>query len=524
MAAPYPNMQDVLNTARTRVNDAIKTPAGSPSGQVGGEILADTDAYTLVYANAGWQRMQEYLISKNFSRLINTVTIASVPATASSDPGVMNYLSWDGFFDGVTLNPSPVLPQDLTSPMRVKERVHNGVTQAQFTPMEYVINGIQGIPKRARNYNWTWDNDTLLIPGSTSIMDLEIRYSSFLPDFVDNSPLPATPWYNQQVPIMRSGDALSWYIAAEVCSARGDVDAATILQNAQAAADILVAREMQNDNLRAEWTIPDIPPATGATPYDYANTILNAARTRLDAVNKIAADVLVAAQPFTQQIFNNAYRRAQEYLSDKGYIRLTDEIVILGIPPSVATDVSVQCYIDWTGYYNGSTVNTGFTLPSDLMFPEWVGERINGQNSQFARMENMMDGLPTFSPQPLNRFWEWRSDRLYIPGASATTDFRIRYCKYLPDIVANGSTPWYAQQVPIARVFNCLSLYICAEVAIARPDLGIDPSVYEDQAQMAADKIFNRDVRMKQRVNVRRRSRSGRLEGYGWNYGTASNY
>lgn len=79
-----------------------------------------------------------------------------------------------------------------------------------------------------------------------------------------------------------------------------------------------------------------------------------------------------------------------------------------------------------------------------------------------------------------------------------------------------SGTPWYLQPVPIARCADALSLFICAEVAQARPDLEMDPVAFLESAMDAAKLIFNRDVRMKQRVNVRRLSRSGRLEGAGY--------
>ena len=107
---------------------------------------------------------------------------------------------------------------------------------------------------------------------------------------------------------------------------------------------------------------------------------------------------------------------------------------------------------------------------------------------------------------------------MYLLGATAPTDLRIRYHKYLSDFVeANvGSpavlTPWYLQEVPIARSTDALSLFICAEVAAARPDLGLDALAFQTAAQDAADMIYNRDVRRTQQTTTTRRSLSGRLE------------
>src|SRR5678815_2522414 len=262
---PYSTVMDCLNVAIVRANDAMKQAGGAPVNQVGGEVIGAQQIFSQTAVNAAWQRFQEYLVSQNFSRLINTVTLSSVPVVATTDPGVNCYIDWAGYFNGSAVVAAPVLPQDLTTPLRLKERVHGATgVGAEFTPMEYVVNGLTGLTKQPRNYNWAWDNDRLVFPGSTSVMDLDLRYAAFLVDFADG----ADAWYDQPVPIMRAQDAFSWYILSEFASARGDMDSASIDAKAEAAALKLLQRESQNEMLRSEWVIPAIPGASGATPYD----------------------------------------------------------------------------------------------------------------------------------------------------------------------------------------------------------------------------------------------------------------
>src|ERR1700749_247830 len=123
---PYPVLQDVLNVVRTRVLDAIQTPAGAPAGQVGGEVFNDLLPATLVQVNAAWQKMQDALAAAGFSRLINTTTLSNVTAAATTDPGTFCYINWANYFDGTTLQSGPLLPQDLYPPLGLKERVHGG--------------------------------------------------------------------------------------------------------------------------------------------------------------------------------------------------------------------------------------------------------------------------------------------------------------------------------------------------------------------------------------------------------------
>ncbi len=510
-SAPYDTLQSVLNVAIVRLNDAMKQLTSPPAGQIGGEVTGAQQIYTLPVCNAAWRRLQEYLVSQNFSRLINTATIPAISPVGTGDPGTNCYIDWTGYFNGSTLDPSRFLPQDLTTPLRVKERVHgsSGIG-AEFTPMEYVTNGIFGITKQPRNYNWAWDNDRLIFPGSLSTMDLELRYASFLADFTA---------FSNPVPIMRCLDAFAWYICSEFANARGDMDGAAFDAKAEAAALKLVTRELQNEQLRSEWVIPAIPQATGATPYDTVNTVLNTVKTRLNALGKQPADILISGQPYMQQCFNTAWRKFQMYLANMGYIKFTSEIELDNLAPKTSQDPAVQTSLDWNGYNNGTVLDATIKLPQDLILPMRIWQRVTGQNALFSPMAQWLDGMPSMPSTPYNQTWEWRGDAIYFTGANSALDIRVRYANYIADFIETTGTPWYGQTVPIVRALDSLSLYVCAEIAGSRPDLELDTAAFTSAAEDAAKLIYNRDVRQKQRVNVRRMSRSGRLEG---NYGFGS--
>jgi hypothetical protein len=131
-------------------------------------------------------------------------------------------------------------------------------------------------------------------------------------------------------------------------------------------------------------------------------------------------------------------------------------------------------------------------------------------------MPQWLDGMPSIPATAYNQTWEWRGDAIYMTGANSSLDLRIRYANYIGDFIETTGIPWYSQQVPIVRALDALSLFTCAEIAGSRPDLELDTAVFTQQAEAAANLIYNRDVRQKQRVNVRRMSRSGRLEGCGY--------
>ncbi len=521
MAAPYDTVIDCLNLAIVRLNDAMKQAGGAPVNQIGGEVVGAQQIFTQTAVNGAWQKFQEYLVSQSFSRLINTATLSNISAVATADPGVNCYISWDGYFDGVTLQVAPVLPQDLTTPLRLKERVHgqSGLS-AEFTPMEYVVNGLTGILKQSRNYNWAWDNDKLVFPGSASIMDMELRYASFLADFADGS----VSWYNQPVPIMRARDAFAWFIAFEFSAARGDLDSASIGALAEAAALKLVQRETQNESLRSEWIVPAIPQASGSTHYDTVNTILNTVKTRLNSLNKQQADILISNQPYMQQCFNTGWRKFQAFIANQGYSKFTKEVEIDNLAAKTSQDPAVQTFIDWDGYNNGTVLDATKVLPEDLILPLVVWQRVTGQNALFCQIGQWLDGMPSVAATPYNQVWDWRNDRLYFTGANTELDLRIRYANYIGDFIEANGLPWYAQTVPVVRALDSLSLYVCAEIAGSRPDLELDTVTFMQAAEAAAKLITNRDVRQKQRTNIRRMSRSGRLEGNMYGQGGYGGY
>jgi len=152
-------------------------------------------------------------------------------------------------------------------------------------------------------------------------------------------------------------------------------------------------------------------------------------------------------------------------------------------------------------------------LPQDLILPMRLWQRVTGQNAEFSPIPQWLDGLFSMPATPYNQCWEWRGDAIYFTGANSALDIRVRYANFIGDFIEANGLPWYQQTVPVSRALDPLSLYVCSEVASSRPDLEMDTAAFYAAGLAAAKLIYNRDVRQKQRVNVRRLSRSGRLEG-----------
>ncbi len=197
MAAPYDLLSTVADLARVRVNDAI-------GNGLAGQTMTNTQPFTLVICNAAWRRLQDILRSFGFARLKGNIVFTAVPPTGSSDTGSEVAISW---------GTSPALPTDMVSPLLMWERV-NG-TNAIYTPMDEMLNGLPGVPKQSLNKYWEWRDETIYVPGATSTTDIRLRYASFIEDFTA---------FNNQVKIVDALSPFAWFIASEFCGARGDSD------------------------------------------------------------------------------------------------------------------------------------------------------------------------------------------------------------------------------------------------------------------------------------------------------------
>jgi len=243
--------------------------------------------------------------------------------------------------------------------------------------------------------------------------------------------------------------------------------------------------------------------------------------------------ILGTEDAFSQQCTNDAWRWLQENLANLGYTPLKNEVIITGIPAITSQDPAAQQLISWTAFFDGTNYQSSPVLPSNLVHPLKVWERWTNQNQFFPvePMECWLDALPNQSKSTTyNGMWEWRNAAIYLPGSAMSMDLRILYVQYLADFVTSGTTRWYQQPVPLARCLEPFSWRIVFEFCNSRaPSNDAEAAeqaaaATEAQGHLAEDALkllFNRDVKMKQRVTISRQPRSGRGGGStGGGYGS----
>lgn len=258
--------------------------------------------------------------------------------------------------------------------------------------------------------------------------------------------------------------------------------------------------------------------------YDTLTTVLNMVRGRVNdelvTLSPVGGKLLKNTQVFSQQTVNSAWRNFQDILAERGYDRLLEEVVVYEFPVVASFDPASQVWLDQTGCFDGVTTYDTPFLPADFAHPLKIWERWSNQNAEFAEppMEKMLDGLPAVIKTTNLRRWEWRQDKIYMSGSQISEDLRIRYVTYFDDFLDITEDPgpnqvvgpWFAQPVPVMRCADSFSWYIAAELVAAR---GGDPAALIGNGLAALERVFNLDVIADQRVNIRRRARSGRGRG-----------
>lgn len=218
--SPYPQANDILNSARFRLNDAMASLYPSS-----GKILDETTASTQQAFNNGYRRMQNQLADAGVSRFKSDIIITHIPPTKNFDPSSKQSISLFQFFDGTNFQTKPVLPNNLIYPLWMSERLScalGGMNMFPFPPvdtpnMKLQIDGMETRTKFSYNGQWEWQEDKISFPGATQFVDFRIGFRTYLPDIID---VGDTRWWEQPVHVINCNDALSKWLCFEFAVAR----------------------------------------------------------------------------------------------------------------------------------------------------------------------------------------------------------------------------------------------------------------------------------------------------------------
>jgi len=150
------------------------------------------------------------------------------------------FVSALGYYDGMTTHSQPVLPPDLILPLSLMQRQTN--SGAQFTPMWPAKQPLQDRIPGPYFGEWEWRNDAINMVGSTSTLDIRVRYEGRL------ARISPTADYTKTTINIRDGeDALGAAVVFVYAFSRGAAQRAEARAMWQEECDQLINRYVRKD-------------------------------------------------------------------------------------------------------------------------------------------------------------------------------------------------------------------------------------------------------------------------------------
>lgn len=271
--------------------------------------------------------------------------------------------------------------------------------------------------------------------------------------------------------------------------------------------------------------MPVLGPSANAN-YPVLETILNLVRslsndafagnTNTAGEGQVLTDLYQATANFNPQVvncFNSAIREMYRHMRNikaKGLIR--DNFILIGIPPVNGPlgvsfpDPTVQTYLSTGFFFDGTNMNTSFTLPADIMMPLKMWERQSGTTNPLVEMYEAQNGLDPANQSDELRDWEWREGRINFRGALIARDIRLKYFGFVQTFTPSNPVPanyFTSTQIP---VIDCEE--VVAFITLRNLAIGLNPAmitILDGKAEEALFDLKNQEVRRMQATDYRRR-------------------
>lgn len=195
--------------------------------------------------------------------------------------------------------------------------------------------------------------------------------------------------------------------------------------------------------------------------YPSLNDIANLARSIVNDDKAGATDtpgegqILTNSSVTLQNLMNSAIRETYRDIRIMGQPTLIKDNYVLYSLPAVNSSLgvgvvnpAVQVSLQFSSFFDGLQYNSSFTLPSDLLFPLEIWEREANTQLPFSMMRQATGALyPRNQTQALGD-WEWRTDGIWMNGATVPRDIRLRYVCTFTNLVTS-TIDWTQTFVPI---------------------------------------------------------------------------
>lgn len=236
---PYDTAESIMNTARS-----ISADAASQQG-LAGDILNDQQPYVYPILSKCYRDLQDRLISGGVETFSKYGHIYGITPTQAASPRTNVNISYQGYWNGQTSIPNIVIPADLIKPLELWECPSGA---GFWTPMKQAADSISSRPTQNRFGIWDYQNDILILPGSSNTNDIKMKYLCYAPDLTG----PLSVAY-----VVHCQTALSNMLVASVCKMLGGLEMAAVFQkDADQAIDALINRTARKELYGSYRRIP----------------------------------------------------------------------------------------------------------------------------------------------------------------------------------------------------------------------------------------------------------------------------
>ena len=265
-------------------------------------------------------------------------------------------------------------------------------------------------------------------------------------------------------------------------------------------------------------------------PYPSLQTVMNLVRSLINDTMAGATGTPGEGQivtdnptisPMTPALLNSAIRTLYRKVRNIGTPTLIRDNYILENLPVVngpqgsgVPDPTIQQQLTFEGFFDGTSYNPDYLLPSDCMAPLEMWERATSSGNPFCLMTQSQFGLsPRFQTQFLGD-WEWRGDAIWLNGAIGARDIRIRYQAIFPQFFG-PNIDYTSTLIPVMDCEEVVAYRVAADLA---PSFGTAPPLIMGLEQKFLDAVADlrgEITRRAQSVNYRRMTFQGNQGGGG---------
>ena len=208
----FPTMGKIMNLARSKVNDTFPGLRGQQ-----GRILTNDAPFTIPFFNDALETIGRKLRTEGVKWPVkDNYIMGPITALQETNPSIQIFVGYDGFFDGVKMNPVPFLPPDLAEPYDLSEQ--NAGSNLPFYPMGQPEGGLPSCIQGPKLGAWEWRSNRIYMLGSTQTKVLRLKYLAGVPSYDQIDP---ALFAQTKVGIADCSTAMANLIAAAYGTARG---------------------------------------------------------------------------------------------------------------------------------------------------------------------------------------------------------------------------------------------------------------------------------------------------------------